>query len=254
MGWNPTYQSEGRIYAKYLLGKRPEGKIAVMYQNDDLGKDYLKGLKEGLGDKASLIIAEESYEAAEPSIDAHIVKLKATGADVFVLAALPKAAAQSIRKVSEIGWKPLFILSNVGSSISATVGPVGFDKAQGVISTALTKDVGDPQWDNDEGMRIFKAFMAEYAPELDKNDNLVVYGYILAQALVRVLEQSGDNLTRANVMREAANLRGFTPNMLLPGISVNTSPSDYVPLKELRIVELKGERWELVGDVISSSP
>jgi branched-chain amino acid transport system substrate-binding protein len=252
MGWQPNYQSEGRIYAKYLLREKPDAKIAVFYQNDDLGRDYLRGLKDGLGPKASMIIAEEGYETSEPTIDSHIVKLKSTGADVLIAVALTKVAAQSIRKVAEIGWNPLFILSSIGSSIGTVIQPVGFDKAQGLISTAYLKDSSDPQWNDDAGMKKFYAFLAAYAPDANRNDFFVVYGYAVAQTMVKVLQQCGDDLTRANVVKQAANLTNFTSDVLLPGISINTDPADFTPVEQMRMVRLKGEKWELFGDVISA--
>jgi branched-chain amino acid transport system substrate-binding protein len=253
MGYQPNYQNEGRIYAKYLLKEKPDARIAVLYQNDDLGKDYLKGLKDGLGQKASMIVAEQGYETSEPTVDSHIVNLKSTGADVFVAIALTKVAAQSIRKVSELGWRPLFILSSIGSSIGTVIQPVGFDKAQGLISTAYLKDSSDPQWNDDEGMKKFYGFLAKYAPDANKADFFVVYGYGIAQTMAKVLQQCGDDLTRENVMRQAANLRNFTPDVLLPGMSINTGATDFAPIEQMRMIRLKGEKWELFGDVISGS-
>jgi len=253
IGWQPNYQNEGRIYAKYLLTEKPEAKIAVLYQNDDLGKDYLKGLKDGLGQKASMIVATEGYETSEPTVDSHIVNLKSTGADVFISVALTKVAAQSIRKVAEIGWNPVFILSSIGSSIGTVIQPVGFDKAQGIVSTAYLKDSSDPQWNDDEGMKKFYAFLAKYAPDANKADFFVVYGYGIAQTMARVLQQCGDDLTRENVMKQAANLTNFAPDVLLPGISINTSAIDFAPIEQMRMIRLKGEKWELFGDVISGS-
>jgi branched-chain amino acid transport system substrate-binding protein len=253
MGYQPNYQNEGRIYAKYLLREKPDARIAVLYQNDDLGKDYLKGLKDGLGQKASMIVAEEGYETSEPTVDSHIVNLKSTGADVFVAIALTKVAAQSIRKVAELGWRPLFILSSIGSSIGTVIQPVGFDKAQGLISTAYLKDSSDPQWNDDEGMKKFYAFLAKYAPDANKADFFVVYGYGVAQTMAKVLQQCGDDLTRENVMRQAANLKNFTSDVLLPGISINTGATDFAPIEQMRMIRLKGEKWELFGDIISDS-
>jgi len=207
MGWQPNYQSEAHIYAKYLLKEKPDAKIAVLYQNDDYGKDYLKGLKDGLGAKASsMIVAEESYETTEPTIDNHIVKLKASGADVFVDITTPKFAAQSIKKTSEIDWKALHILNNVGASLGSVIKPVGFDKSQGIISAAYLKDASDPQWNNDAGMKEFFDFLAKDFPEGDKLDASVIVGYGVAQTLVQVLKQCGDDLTRENIMKQAANL------------------------------------------------
>ena len=252
MGWQPNYQSESRIYAKYLLKEKPDAKIAVLYQNDDYGKDYLKGLKEGLGAKAaSMIIAEESYETTEPSIDNHIVKLKSTGADVFVDITTPKFAAQAIKKIAEVEWKPLHILNNVAASVGSVIKPAGYENSQGIISAAYLKDVTDPQWDNDPGMKEFLDFLAKDFPEGNKLDNSVIVGYGVAQTMVQVLKQCGDDLTRANVMKQAANLKDFRTEVLLPGVTINTSPTDFAPISQLQLQRFKGERWELFGDVIS---
>ncbi len=252
MGWQPNYQSESRIYAKYLLKEKPGAKIAVLYQNDDYGKDYLKGLKDGLGAQAaSMIVAEESYETTEPTIDNHIVKLKSTGADVFVNITTPKFAAQAIKKVAEIEWKPMHILNNVGASVGSVIKPAGFENAQGIISAAYLKDPSDPQWDNDPGMKTFLDFLAKDFPEGNKLDGSVIVGYGVVQTMVQVLKQCGDNLTRENVMKQAANLKDFRTEVLLPGIMINTSPTDFAPISQLQLQRFKGERWELFGDVIS---
>src|SRR5437879_1373172 len=253
MGWQPNYQSESRIYAKYLLKEKPGAKIAVLYQNDDYGKDYLKGLKDGLGAKAaSMIIAEESFETTEPTVDNHIVKLKSTGADVFVDIATPKFAAQAIKKVAEIEWKPLHILNNVSASVGSGLKPAGFENSQGIISAAYLKDVSDPKWDNDPGMKQFLDFLAKDFPEGNKLDGSVVVGYGVAQTLVQVLKQCGDDLTRENVMKQAASLKDFRTEVLLPGITINTSPTDFAPISQLQLMKFKGEKWDLFGDVISS--
>jgi branched-chain amino acid transport system substrate-binding protein len=251
MGWQPSYQSEARIYAKYLMKEKPDGKIAIMFQNDDFGKDYLKGLKDGLGAKASMIAAEESYEPTEPTIDNHIVKLKATGADVFISITTPKFAAQAIKKLAEIEWKPLHILSNVSASVGSVIKPAGFENAQGILSAAYAKDGADPQWDNDPGMKKFFAFLEKYYPEANKLDGSVVYGYGVAQTMVKVLEMCGDNLTRENVMKQAASLKGFAPDTLLPGVTISTSATDFAPIEQLQMMRFKGEKWDLFGDIIS---
>jgi ABC-type branched-subunit amino acid transport system substrate-binding protein len=252
MGWQPNYQSESRIYAKYLLKEKPDAKIAVLYQNDDYGKDYLKGLKDGLGAKAaSMILVEESYETTEPSIDNHIVKLKASGANVFVDITTPKFAAQAIKKVAEVEWKVLHILNNVAASVGSVIKPAGFDNSQGIISAAYLKDVSDPQWKDDAGMKQFLAFMDKDFPDGDKLDGSTIVGYGVAQTLVQVLKQCGDDLTRENIMKQAANLKGFRTEALLPGIMINTSPSDFAPISQLQLMRFKGEKWELFGDVIS---
>jgi branched-chain amino acid transport system substrate-binding protein len=251
IGWQPSYQSEARIYAKFLMKEKPDGKIAIMYQNDDFGKDYLKGLKDGLGAKASMIVAEESYEPSEPTIDNHIVKLKATGADVFISITTPKFAAQAIKKIAEIEWKPMQIVSNVSASVGSVIKPAGFENAQGILSAAYAKDGADTQWDNDPGMKRFYAFLEKYYPEANKLDASVVYGYGAAQTMVKVLEMCGDDLTRANVMKQAASLKDFTPDTLLPGVKINTSATDFAPIEQLQMQRFKGEKWELFGDAIS---
>jgi branched-chain amino acid transport system substrate-binding protein len=251
MGWQPSYQSEARIYAKFLMKEKPDAKIAIMYQNDDFGKDYLKGLKDGLGAKASMLIAEESYETTEPTIDNHVVKLKATGADVFINITTPKFAAQAIKKIAEIDWKVMHIVSNVSASVGGVIKPAGFENAQGILSAAYAKDGADPQWDNDPGMKKFFAFLEKYYPEANKLDGSVVYGYGVAQTLVKVLEMCGDNLTRENVMKQAASLKDFTPDTLLPGVKINTSATDFAPIEQLQMMRFKGEKWDLFGDIIS---
>jgi len=252
MGWQPSYQSEARIYAKYILKEKPNAKIAVLYQNDDYGKDYLRGLKDGLGAKAaSMIVAEESYETTEPTVDNHVVKLKSSGADVFVDITTPKFAAQAIKKVAEIDWKPLHILNNVSASVGSVIKPVGYNNAQGIISAAYLKDVSDPQWDSDPGMKQFLDFLAKDFTEGNKLDGSVEVGYAVAQTMVQVLKQCGDNLTRENIMKQAASLKDFRTEVLLPGIKINTSPTDYAPIDQLQLMRFKGERWILFGDVIS---
>jgi len=253
MGWQPSYQSETQIYAKYILKQMPTSKIAVLYQNDDYGKDYLKGLKDGLGAKAaSMIVMEESYETSEPTIDNHIVKLKSTGADIFINITTPKFAAQAIKKNAEIGWKPTHFLNNVSASVGSVLKPAGFENAQDIISAAYLKDVTDPQWKDDAGMKDFLAFMDKDFPEGNKLDNAVVVGYGVAQTLVEVLKKCGDNLTRDNIMKQAASLKDFRTEVLLPGIKISTSASDFAPISQLQLQRFKGEKWELFGDVISA--
>ncbi len=252
MGFQPNYQSEGRIYAKYILREKPNAKIAVLYQNDDYGKDYVKGLKDGLGDKAAaMIVAEESYETTEPTIDSHIVKLKATGADVFFDVAIPKFAAQAIRKVSEIDWKPLHLLNNVSASIGATMKPAGFDQSQGIISSAWLKDPTDPQWKDDPGLKAWNEFLDKYYPEANRTDANVIYGYTQAQNLVQVLKACGDDLTRENVMKQAASIKGLELDGLLPGIKVSTGATDFASVKQLQLQKFEGDTWHRFGDVIS---
>ena len=249
--WQPSYQSEARIYAKFLMKEKPDAKIAVLYQNDDFGKDYLKGLKDGFAGKASAIIAEESYEVSEPTIDNHIVKLKASGADVLISITTPKFAAQTIKKMAEVDWKALQIVANVSTSVGAVMKPAGFENGQGVLSAHYAKDAGDAQWKDDPGMKKFLAFLDKYYPDADRTNSQVIYGYGAAQTLAKVLEMCGDDLTRANIMKQAANLKDFTPDTLLPGVKINTSATDFAPIEQLRMMRFKGEKWDLFGDVIS---
>jgi len=253
IGWQPNYQSEARIYARYILREKPNARIAVLYQNDDYGKDYLKGLKEGLGDRAaSMIVGEDAYDLSETTIDSHVVKMKSLNADVFVDITGPKFAAQAIRKANEIGWKPLHFLNIVSTSIGAVIKPAGFENAQGIISVAYLMDPLDPQWKNDPGMRTFDEFLARDFPEGNRADSLVVSGFNVAQTLVQVLNQCGDNLTRENVMKQAANLKDFRTTNLLPGITISTSPIDFAPIKQVQLRRFTGETWELFGPVLSS--
>ena len=253
MGWQPSYQSETHIYAKYLLKNMPNAKIAVLYQNDDYGKDYLKGLKDGLGAKAaSMIVGEESFETTEPTIDSHIVKLKASGADVFIDISTPKFAAQAIKKIAEIQWKPTHFLNNVSASVGSVIKPAGYENAQDIISAAYLKDASDPQWNNDPGMKDFLAFLQKDFPEGDKLDQGTIVGYSVSQTLVQVLKQCGDDLTRENIMKQAASLKDFRVEMLLPGIKINTSATDFAPISSLQLMKFKGEKWGLFGDVINA--
>ena len=252
MGWQPNYQSEGVIYAKYLMKEKPDGKIGILYQNDDFGKDVLKGLKDGLGSKgASMIVAEEPYETSVPTVDSQIVALKSKGADVFVSITTPKFGAQSIKKVAELGWKPLFILNNVASSTGSVIKPAGFENAQGVISATYGKDPTDPQWKDDPGVKNFDAFLAKYFPEANRADSSVAFGYSSAQTMVHVLKMCGDNLTRENVMKQAASIKDLQLEMGLPGIKLNSSPTDFAPISQLQLMKFTGERWQLFGPIIS---
>ena len=251
MGWQPSYQTEGRIYAKYIRKELSDAKIAILYQNDDYGKDYVKGLKDGLGAKAnSMIVGEQSYETTEPAVDSEVVRLQATGANVFFNVATPKFAAQAIRKVSEIGWKPLHILNNVSASIGGVLKPAGFEHAQGIVSAAYLKDPTDTHWKNDADMKAWDAFIGKYIPNADKSDSNYIYGYSVSRTMVQVFGQCGDDLTRENVMKQAANLRNFEPGLLLPGIAINTSATDFAPIEQLQLMKFAGQTWQLFGDVI----
>src|SRR6195256_2502901 len=252
MGWQPNYQSESRIYAKYILKEKPNAKIAVLYQNDDYGKDYLKGLKDGLGAKAaSMIVMEESYEVSEPTVDSHIVKLKSTNADVFMNITTPKFAAQAIKKNMEIGWKPLHFLNNVSASIGSVIRLAGPENAQDIISSAYLKDPTDAQWKNDAGMKAWNEFLDKYYPEANRADIFVMYAYTVAQGLERVLRACGDNLTRENVMKQAASIKDLELGGLLPGIKVNTSATDFAPLSQLQLMKFKGDTWDRFGEILN---
>ncbi|HZS85317.1 MAG TPA: ABC transporter substrate-binding protein [Stellaceae bacterium] len=252
MGWQPSYQAEARIYAKYLLQTKPDAKIAVLYQNDDYGKDYLKGLKDGLGDKAAkMIVAEASYEVTDPTVDSQIVSLQGSGADVFFNVATPKFAAQAIRKAYDIGWHPLQLLNNVSISVGSVLTPAGLEKSIGIITADYRKDPADPQWDNDPAMKEWRAFMAKYYPEGDVKDNSNLYGYTVAMTLAQVLKQCGDNLTRENVMKEAAHL-DMSPGTLQPGVKITTSPTDFFPIKQMRLQKFDGKAWVPFGEAIGS--
>jgi branched-chain amino acid transport system substrate-binding protein len=253
MGWQPNYQSEGRIYAKYILKERPTGKIGILYQNDDYGKDYVKGIRDGLGAKAaSMIVGEENYETTTPTIDSHVVALKSEGVDIFISITTPKFAAQSIKKVAELGWKPLFILNSVATSTGTVMRPAGFENGQNIISATYQKDPTDPQWKDDPGIKNFDAFLTKYFPEGNREDLFLMTGYNVAQAMVHVLKKCGDDLTRANIMKQAASIKGLQLEGLLPGVTINTSATDFAPIKQFQLRKFKGERWELFGDVISS--
>lgn len=244
------YVSEGRIYAAYLLKERPNEKIAVLYQNDDFGKELLKGLKAGLGDRSGMTIAELSYEVSEPTIDSQISLLKHSGATTLFSFATPKFAAQSIKRVAQIGWSPVHFITAVSSSMNSTIVPAGLENAQGLISGTGVKDPADPEWESDPGMKAYLAFLTKWMPDANKADALYEYGYMYGQVMMQVLKQCGDNLTRENVMRQASNLNNVAPDLLLPGITINTSPTDYSPVKSLQLMEFKGSFWRRFGGII----
>jgi branched-chain amino acid transport system substrate-binding protein len=252
MGWQPNYQGEGRIYAAYILKNHPQGKIGVLYQNDDYGKDLLKGLKDGLG-KANekMIVSEQPYEVADPTVDSQVINLKSSGADVFVNITTPKFAAQSIKKMAEIGWKPVHFLNQVSQSTGAVLKPAGVQNAIGALTTGYIKDLTDPQWKDDKGFKDFIAFMDKYYPEGDKTSSFTSYGYSVAQTMVQVLKQAGDNLTRENVMKQAANLKDLELGMLLPGIKINTSTTDFYPIDDQQMMRFTGELWQTFGPILS---
>jgi branched-chain amino acid transport system substrate-binding protein len=250
MGWQPNYQSEARVYAKYLLQNHPNGKIGILYQNDDYGKDLIKGLKDGLANKMQ-IVSEQPYETTDPTVNSQIISLQSAGADIFFNVATPKHAAQAIRKVADMNWKPMHILNNVSNSVGGVLKPAGVENAVGVLSTQYTKDPTDPSWKDDPGYKQWLAFMEKHFPDGDRTSSFTVYGYSVAQTLVQVLQQCGDDLTRENVMRQAANLKDLELPMLVPGIKINTSPTDYFPIEQMQMMRFNGERWENFGPVIS---
>src|SRR5579871_2755780 len=254
MGFNPNYFVEGRIYGQYILKEYPNAKVGILYQNDDLGKDYLNGIKAGLGDKASsMIVAEASYEVSDPTIDSQILKLKSAGADLFFSASTPKFAAQAIKKNFELGWHPVHIVDINATSVGAVMQPAGLDESKGVISVNYGKDPLDPTWKDDPGMKRYFDFMAKYYPEGDKNSNFNSYGYGVAQLMVHVLKQCGDDLTRENVMKQATNLKNVQSDLALPGMTPTTTPTDYRVNKQLQMERFDGERWQLFGPIIEDT-
>jgi len=254
MGWIPSYRIEARIYARHILGKLPNAKIAVLYQNDDFGKDYLIGLREGLGDKADkLIIATQTYETTDPTVDSQIVSLQGSGADVLLTAAIPKFAAQAIRKVYDIGWKPTHFLTSVSSSVGSVMRPAGPEKGVGIISAAYLKEPTDPQWQNTPEYKEWLAWMKKYNTSGNIADANNVAGYSYTQTMVAVLKACGDNLTRENVMKQAASIHNLTQPMLLPGITISTSPTDFAPVKQMQMAKFDGTTWQLFGEVISGA-
>ena len=251
MGFNVNYQSEGKLYGQDILRTKPNAKIAVLFQNDDYGKDYLKGFKEGLGDKAkTMIVAEQSYEVTDPTIDSQIVTLKGSGADTFFNITTPKFGAQAIRKVAEVGWKPVHYLNQVSASVGSVLKPAGLENAVGLISMQYTKDPTDPVWANDPVMKDYFAFLKKYAPDVGADDGNGTYGYAVAQLMEQVLKQCGDNLTRENVMKQAASLKNFQVPMAIPGILANTGPDDYAPFQTMQLVKFDGKTWAPYGKPI----
>ena len=254
LGFNPNYFVEGRIYGQYILKEHPDAKVGVLYQNDDLGKDYLNGIKAGLGDKAAkMIVAEASYEVSDPTIDSQVLKIKDAGADLFFSASTPKQAAQAIKKIAELGWHPIHIVDINATSVGAVLQPAGLDASKGLISTNYGKDPGDPQWKDDPGMKRYLEFMAKYYPDGDKNSNFNTYGYSTSQLMVHVLKQCGDDLTRENVLKQATNLKNVELDLALPGIKGNTAPNDYRVNKQLQMMKFNGERWELFGPILEDA-
>ena len=252
IGWQPNYQSESKLYASHILKNSPNAKIAILYQNDDYGKDYLKGFKDGLGDKGkSMIVSEVSYEVTDPTIDSQIIALKATGADVFFNITTPKFAAQAIRKVADLGWKTTHYLNQVSASIGSVLTPAGLDKSVGLISMQYLKDSADKKWADDPGVKEWRAWMAKYYPEGDLKDASNIYAYSSAQTLVHVLKACGDNLTRENVMRVATTIKDLQLPMAIPGAMISTTPDDFAPFQSMQLVKFDGKQWVDFSEVIS---
>jgi branched-chain amino acid transport system substrate-binding protein len=254
MGFNPNYFVEGRVYGQYIIKEYPNAKIGILYQNDDLGKDYLNGIKAGLGDKAAkMVVTEASYEVSDPTIDSQILKIKDAGADLFFSATTPKQAAQAIKKIAELGWHPVHILDINATSVGAVMKPAGLEASKGVISVGYTKDPADPTWKDDAGLKKYLDFMAKYYPDGDKDSNFNVYGYITTQLLIHVLKECGDDLTRDNVLKQATHLKNVQLDLSLPGIVNSTTPEDYRVNKQLQMMKFNGERWELFGPIMEDA-
>jgi branched-chain amino acid transport system substrate-binding protein len=250
MGFQPCYQIEGRAFAQHVMSTQPEAKIGIVYQNDDFGRDVLKGFKDGLGAKVSTIVAEISYETSEPTIDSQVVRCKSAGANVFMSMTTPKFAAQGIKKVAELGWQPAHYIGNNASSAGSTLKAAGFEICKGIVSSAYLKDPVDAAWDNDPAIQKWRAFLDKYDPAAAKNDIYAVTGYLTSQIIVQVLKQCGDDVSPQNIIKQAANLKDVESDMLLPGIRINTSPTDYYPIEQLQLVRFSGERYEAIGPVI----
>ncbi len=251
IAFNPNYQAEAHVYAKFILANYPNAKIGILYQNDDLGKDYVKGLKDALGTKASMIVAEVSYELSDPTVDSQMVTLKSSGADLFYNMTTPKFGAQAIKKAAELGWKPVQILDINATPVSQTLIPAGLENAKDIISVNYGKDPLDPQWADDAGMKRYKAFMAKYAPAEDANSGIATYGYSTAALLVQILQQCGDDLTRANIMRQATNIKGYVADLALPGMTTTTEPDDWRINKQFQMMKFDGQRWVLFGPILT---
>jgi branched-chain amino acid transport system substrate-binding protein len=251
IGWQPSYRTEAQIYAKYILAHKPDARIGILYQNDDFGKDYVLGVRDVLGDTFDRMVTKSvSYEVTDTTIDSQMSSLQTAGADTFLLAALAKFAAQGIRKAYDLGWKPLFFMSNVSASVGMVINPTGPEKAVGIITAVALKDPTDPAWDEDPGMKEWRAFMTKYMPEGDQTDAAYLYAYDVSRTLVQVLGQCGNDFSRANIMRQAANLHDFEIPTLLPGILVNTSPTNYHPIRQMQLARWNGKTWERFGEVI----
>ncbi len=253
IGWQPSYRTEAQIYAKYILKEKPDAKIALLYQNDDFGKDYMLGLKDVLGDRFDKLVTVSTYEATDATIESQLTTLKASGANVLVLAALPKHSAQAIRKVHDLAWKPLFLMSNVSISVGSVMVPAGAENGIGIVSAAFVKDPSDPRWAADPGMAEWRAFMTKYMPGADQTDNNNVVAYGLCKTILQVLKQCGQDFSRENIMKQANSVTNLEVPVLLPGIKLNTSPTNHHPIRAMQLERWNGKTWELFGDVIEGS-
>src|SRR5213594_3967914 len=253
MGWQPNYQTEGRIYAQYIMKNFPDAKIGILYQNDDYGKDYRKGLHDGLGEHAKkMIVMEQTYEVTDPTIDSQIVNLKNSGANVFFNVTIPKFAVQAIKKAHDIGWKPAHFLNNVSSSLATVLKPAGLEASKGLITALYMKEITDPQWKNDKGYQDWVAWMKKYYPEGALDDQSNAFGYNVAILMAQVLKQCGNDLSRENIMRQAANIKNLELPLLLPGIKINTSPTDFAPIEQEQLAKFNGEKWDLFGELFDA--
>jgi branched-chain amino acid transport system substrate-binding protein len=253
MGWQPTYRAEGRIYANYIQADYPNRRIAVLWQNDQFGRDLFRGLQEGLGDWARMIVADTTFEVSDTSVDTQIDILKRSGAEILVFAGTPAFAARVLRRAAELDWRPVILLANASASIASALRPAGLANASGVISTSFLKDAGDPAWKDDPAMKAWSSFMDKYYPDGDKNDANAVFGYAAAETLVHVLRECGDDLSRENVMRHAASLKAYQGSVTLPGITLNTAGTDFRPIKQMRLVQFDGSTWQPIGDVVEAA-
>jgi branched-chain amino acid transport system substrate-binding protein len=253
MGWQPAFRAEGRIYANYIQASYPDRKIAVLWQNDQFGRDLFRGLQEGLGDLARMIVSDVSFDVSDKSIDSQLDLLKDSGAEILLFDGAPAVAALAIRRMAELNWHPVFLLDNTSASIANALRPAGLENSIGVISTAFLKNAGDPAWNDDAGMKDWLAFMEKYYPDGNREDGNALFGYAVAETLVQVLTQCGDDLSRENVMRQAASLKDYRGSILLPGIAINTGPDDFRPIKQMRLVQFDGGTWQPIGDMIESA-
>jgi ABC-type branched-subunit amino acid transport system substrate-binding protein len=253
IGFQVSYRAEARAFAKYILKHNPQAKVAVFYANDDFGREYLAGLKDVFGESSQrLIVAEDTYETSEPTVDSHIARLKSSGADTLVNITTPKFTAQTIKKMHEIEWRPMHLIGDLSISIGAVLRPAGFDASEGILSATYLKDASDARWSNDEGMKKFMDFIEKYMPGANTADTNILFGYASAQTLVHVLEKCGNELTRENVMKQAANIKQFAPDTFYPGISITTSATDFAPVEQLQMIQFKGGRWEPVEGIVDA--